>query len=86
MATPKAQLAQIINDVIQNREWTQDHAAKVLGILQSDMSNLHSVSLDSFSLYNLMEFLVKLGHRVTITVQDEQRKEPPKEILVLTDK
>lgn len=78
----KARLASTISDVIEERGWTQTHAAEVMGITQPDVSNLIRGRLKNFSAGRLIHFLSSLSQRVTITVEDEMSDLPPKEIVV----
>lgn len=69
----KARLASLIYDVIEERGWTQKEAAKALGVKQPDVSNITRGLLDHFSVERLMHFISRLEHRVTITVQEEEK-------------
>ena len=82
----KARLARLINNVVKEREWRQNHTAKVLGITQPKVSDISRGRLKNFSVERLMEFLAMLDHRVTITVQDENQEDlPPHEIVIAAD-
>ena len=78
----KARLARFINKAIQQRGWTQQHTADVLGITQPKVSDISRGRLKNFSVERLMNFLAQLNHRVVITVQDEQNDFPPEEIVI----
>ncbi len=79
----KARLASAIYDVLEARDWTQAHAAEVLGIAQPDVSNIVNGRLKNFSVERLIYFLSKLDHSITISVKDEKSDLPPKEIVVV---
>ncbi len=78
----KARLASAIYDVIEARDWTQAHAAEVLGIAQPDVSNIVNGRLKNFSVERLLHFLSRLEQRVTITVEDEASTLPRQEIVI----
>ena len=64
----KANLARLINKAVEEHGWTQQHAAKVLGITQPKVSDLGRGRLKNFSVERLLGFLARLDHRVAITV------------------
>ena len=76
----KANLARLINKAVEEHGWTQQHAAKVLGITQPKVSDLGRGRLKNFSVERLLEFLAQLEHRVVITVS--RLDSPPKEFIV----
>ena len=79
----KARLARLINKAIKERGWKQNYTAKILGITQPKVSDISRGRLKNFSVEKLMQFLAQLNHRVTITVQDERKKDlPPHEIVI----
>ena len=78
----KSRLASMIYDSIKAKGWTQKRSAEVLGITQPDVSNICRGLLDHFSAEKLLNFLAKLEHRVTITVQDVNSKLPAREIVI----
>ncbi len=65
----KAQLAQRICAIFDERKLTQARAASVLGIDQPKVSALIRGRLDGFSTDRLFRFLNALGHDVEIVVQ-----------------
>ena len=77
----KAQLASLIYDLIEERGWTQEHTAKVLGITQPDVSKLTRGILKDFSVERLLYFLSGLTHRVAITIS-KRADLPPEEIVI----
>ena len=82
----KARLASTIYDIIEERGWTQKHAAEVLGVSQPDVSKMTRGILKDFSVERLLHFLSRLEQRVTITVQDETNRLPSREITILANK
>jgi predicted XRE-type DNA-binding protein len=79
----KAKLVSLINDVIDERGWTQKEAAQHLGLKQPNISDLKRGELDHFSVERLLYLLGKLTHCVSITVRKEKHL-PPREIVVAT--
>ena len=82
----KARLASAIFDVIEERGWTQTHAAEVMGITQPDVSNITTGRLKNSSAERLIHFLSRLEQRVTIVVEDETSDLPPKEIVIVAQR
>lgn len=67
----KSSVTILIKQLINKRGWTQKQAAEVLGIHQPDVSDLiRGKRLDHYSIERLINFLTRLNHRVTITIQD----------------
>jgi len=65
----KARLTQQIDRTIDHNGWTQTQAAEMLGINQSDVSNLvRGKRLSHYSLEKLLHFLAVLGYHVTLTI------------------
>jgi predicted XRE-type DNA-binding protein len=69
----KAELARAIASVIQERKLTQTQAATLLGVVQSDISNLYRGQLAGYSMERLCRFLNALGQDVRIVVQPKPR-------------
>lgn len=76
----KANLARLINKAVEEHGWTQQHAAKTLGITQPKVSDLGRGRLKNFSVERLLGFLAKLDHRVAITVSAPDL--PPEEFVI----
>src|SRR5208337_2960641 len=72
-ALAKAELANKISVLIQERKLTQARAAKLLGIDQPKVSMLLRGRLTGFSIERLMRFLILLGQDIRITVQASPR-------------
>lgn len=69
----KARLASIINDIIEERELTQDQAGKILGVNQPKISALKNGRLKGFSIERLFSFLEKLDQHIEITITDKSK-------------
>ena len=67
----KARLASKINQAIQARGWTQQQAAKTLGISQAKLSGLLRGQFRGISEAKMMECLSLLGHRVQIVITEQ---------------
>ena len=78
----KARLARFINKAIQQRGWTQQQTAEVLGVTQPKVSDISRGRLKNFSVERLMSFLTQLNHSIVITIQDEQEECPLEEIVI----
>ena len=78
----KSNLARMVNRTVKQRGWTQKHTAEVLGITQPKVSDMKRGLLDHFSVERLLNFLAKLDHRVTISVQDKTANLPSQEIVI----
>lgn len=69
----KAELAMMIDQVIQERGLTQQAAATLMGIDQPKVSHILHGRLGGFSTQRLMEFLTALGRDVEIVVRAAPR-------------
>ena len=76
----KAHLAFIINQIITERELTQQEAAQLLGIDQPKVSALKGGKLSGFSLERLFNFLGALDQHIEIVVRHKS-KDVRKEML-----
>lgn len=77
----KAKLVSLVNDVIDERGWTQKEAAKYLSLKQPNISDLKRGELDHFSVERLLYLLGRLTHKVTITVR-KKANAAPEEIVI----
>ena len=64
----KAQLATKIGEIIQARGWSQQQAAKVLGMTQPKLSSLLCGRFRGISETKMLDCLVRLGHDVQIVI------------------
>ncbi|APR98474.1 helix-turn-helix domain-containing protein [Wolbachia endosymbiont of Folsomia candida] len=68
----KRRLIDIINSFIEKYNWTQSHAAEILGIDQPKVSQIKNGKIDGFSLERLLSFLKKLDHEIIITMKESE--------------
>lgn len=66
--TLRAELMSNLRKTIREREWTQESAAKVLGIGQSRVSDLMRGKWEKFSLDMLITLATRAGKHIEITV------------------
>jgi predicted XRE-type DNA-binding protein len=77
----KTKLTHLVTRLIKKRGWTQQQAAKALGVKQPDISALvRGEKLEHYSVERLMHFLDRLEQDVTITVKG--REWPKGEIIL----
>ena len=81
----KAKLVSVINDVIDERSWTQKEAAQQLGLKQPNISDLKRGELDHFSVERLLYLLGRLTHKVSITICKKSNV-APEEIVISSEK
>jgi predicted XRE-type DNA-binding protein len=67
----KAQLVMMIAAILQEREWSQQEAAKVLGMTQPKLSKMLRGQFRGISEIKMMDCLVRLGRKVRIVVSPE---------------
>jgi predicted XRE-type DNA-binding protein len=67
----RLQLMLQIEDIIKDRGWTQEQAAKILGLRQPRVSELLSSRSDKFTVDMLMKLLDRLGKKVVLTVENK---------------
>ncbi|AOJ32214.1 helix-turn-helix domain-containing protein [Burkholderia metallica] len=71
----KAQLAAKIAEIIKSRRWTQQHAARLLGMTQPKLSNMLRGQFRGVSETKMLECLAKLGRDVRIVVGPDRHSE-----------
>ena len=81
-ALAKAELANKISVLIQERKLTQAKAAKLLGIDQPTVSMLRRGRLTGLSIERLMRFLLLLGQDIRITVESSPKGQSRARMLV----
>ena len=64
----KGQLAAKISEIIRERNWTQQEAAKVLGMTQPKLSKMLRGQFRGISEAKMLEYLARLGRHVQIVV------------------
>jgi predicted XRE-type DNA-binding protein len=70
----KAQLAVKIAEILRERGWSQQRAAKVLGLTQPKLSKLLRGQFRGISEMKMIDCLVRLGRGVKIVVGPEGEK------------
>ncbi len=81
-ALAKAELAQKILAIVEQRGLTQAQAAGVLGVDQPKISALKRGRLSGFALERLVRFLLLLGQDVEIVVKTRPRSRTQARLLV----
>lgn len=61
-----------IERIIKDRGWTQQEAAKILGIRQPRVCELVAGRSEKFTIDMLMKLLARLGKEVKLTVKDKE--------------
>jgi phage-related protein/predicted XRE-type DNA-binding protein len=69
----KLRLAYALNQVLEQRQLSQSHAAKVLGVTQPKVSALRHYKLGGFSVERLMNLLTALDQDVEIVIRRKPR-------------
>lgn len=72
----KAHLSREIRRIVKERRLTQNQAAKLLGIHQSQVSALMRARPGAFSVGRLIDFLTMLGKDVEVGIHDKQPDAP----------
>jgi predicted XRE-type DNA-binding protein len=67
----KAQLVSKIAEILRERQWNQQQAAKVLGLTQPKLSKMLRGQFRGISEMKMMDCLVRLGRTVKIVVGPE---------------
>jgi len=66
----RATLILQIREIIQDRGWTQEEAARALTVKQPRIAELMGMKTDCFSVDLLLKYLARLGKRVEMTIKD----------------
>ncbi len=69
----KAQLVVKIAEILQERGWSQQQAAKVLGLTQPKLSQMLRGQFRGISEMKMMDCLIRLGRAVKIVVGPETK-------------
>jgi len=69
----KCQLMIEIEKIIKNKGWTQEQAAKKLGVVQPRISEIRTTRMERFTIDMLIKYLNKLGKGVHVTIADLQK-------------
>ena len=70
----KAQLVVRIANILRNRGWSQQEAAKVMGLTQPKLSKMLRGQFRGISEAKMMDCLVRLGCSVKIIVGPEKKR------------
>ena len=70
----KAQLVLKIAEILRERGWSQQEAAKVLGLTQPKLSKMLRGQFRGISELKMMDCLVRLGREVKIVVGPERKR------------
>ena len=62
-----------VESIIKEQSWTQQEAAKILGISQSRVSELMTSRSEKFTVDLLMKLLDRLGRQVEFTVKAKSK-------------
>jgi predicted XRE-type DNA-binding protein len=79
----KLRLAYALNQLLEERNLAQAHAAKVLGVTQPKVSALRHYKLDGFSVERLMNLLTALDQDVEIVIRRKPRSRKAARITVV---
>ena len=74
----KSTIAIKIGDVIKNRGLTQQRAAEIMGISQPNLSAMLHGRFRGITEYKMLEYLVRLGISVTISLGNDLDDTPKK--------
>src|SRR5215472_17832480 len=76
----RAQIGFFVFKILEDKKLKQREIANVLGIAQSDVSHLMNGHFSRFTTDKLLDFLRRLGRRVTIEVRQHRKGEPYQEV------
>ena len=80
----KLRLAYALNQVLEQRQLSQSHAAKVLGVTQPKVSALRHYKLAGFSVERLMKLLTALAQDIEIVIRRKPRSRKDGRISVVS--
>ena len=72
----KIQLYAALKKLILEKGWTQTEAAQALNVSSPRMSNLFKGYLEKFSIDALLEMLVRVGYKLDVDFNPENRNQP----------
>jgi predicted XRE-type DNA-binding protein len=76
----RARIGLVVFKILEDRKLRQRQIADVLGIAQPDVSHLMNGHFSRFTTDKLLDFLKRLGQKVTIQVSCHHRGEPYQEV------
>jgi len=77
----KAQLVAKISEIIKDRHWTQQEAAKILGMTQPKLSMMLRGQFRGISEVKMLECLARLGRNIKIIVGPDQQSTGQVEVM-----
>jgi predicted XRE-type DNA-binding protein len=72
----KVQLFAALTKLIREKSWTQTEAAQELNVSSPRMSNLFKGHLEKFSIDALIEMLVRIGYKLDVDFDPDNRQQP----------
>lgn len=72
----KIQLYAALKKLILEKGWSQTEAAQALNVSSPRMSNLFKGYLEKFSIDALLEMLVRVGYKLDVDFNPENRNQP----------
>lgn len=72
----KVQLFAALIKLIREKGWSQTEAAQELNVSSPRMSNLFKGYLEKFSIDALLEMLVRIGYKLEVDFNPENRNQP----------
>ncbi len=76
----RSQIGFHVFNILEEQKLKQREIAGILGIAQSDVSHLMNGHFSRFTTDKLLDFLRRLGRKVTIEVSPHQKGEPFQEV------
>jgi predicted XRE-type DNA-binding protein len=76
----RSQIGFHVFNILEERQLKQREIAHMLGIAQSDVSHLMNGHFSRFTTDKLLDFLRRLGRKVTIEVSQHRKGEPFQEV------
>ena len=76
----RSQIGFHVFKILEERKLKQREIASILGIAQSDVSHLMNGHFSRFTTDKLLDFLRRLGRKVTIEVSPHHKGEPYQEV------
>ena len=76
----RSQIGFHVFKILEERKLKQREIASILGIAQSDVSHLMNGHFSRFTTDKLLDFLRRLGRKVTIEVSPHRKGEPYQEV------
>jgi predicted XRE-type DNA-binding protein len=76
----RSQIGFHVFKILEERKLKQREIASILGVAQSDVSHLMNGHFSRFTTDKLLDFLRRLGRKVTIEVSPHRKGEPYQEV------